>query len=274
MGKDPLLAAMRALQEKVNGITGTAVASRDGLIVRADTGGVDPDNLAALAATWLSLAQRMSSEAGQGTLREAMTRSSGGAVTIYAVGNQAVLVLIGDEGLDTARLRRESQATLDTIKALLTDAALGERHLAEQLVDPPQVPQPRFGAAAYPAADGLHRDAKLARRGLDREAFPAQHPGHPFGERRGRVLVLAGRRRGGRPGVHGGGHRARLAGPEQRGKRVQPGRAVELRAGAEHIHLDVVGEDPERDADRPGGTGRLQQRLGDGLADLAGVFLR
>lgn len=126
MGKDPLLAAMRALQEKVNGITGTAVASRDGLIVRADTGGVDPDNLAALAATWLSLAQRMSSEAGHGTLREAMTRSSGGAVTIYAVGTQAVLVLIGDEGLDTARLRRESQATLDTIKELLTDAALGE----------------------------------------------------------------------------------------------------------------------------------------------------
>jgi len=278
MGKDPLLAAMRALQEKVNGITGTAVASRDGLIVRADTGGVDPDNLAALAATWLSLAQRMSSEAGQGTLREAMTRSSGGAVTIYAVGTQAVLVLIGDEGLDIARLRRESQATLDTIKALLTDAALGaalgERHLAEQFMDPPQVPQPRFRAAAHPAADGLHRDAKLARRGLDREAFPAQHPGHPFGERRGRVLVLAGRRRGGRPGVHGGGHRARLAGPQQRGERVKPWRAVELRAGAEHIHLDVVGEDPERDADRPGGTGRLQQRLGDGLADFAGVFLR
>ena len=119
MVEDALLAEMRALQEKVAGIKGTAVASRDGLIVREDTGGVDPDNLAALAATWLAVAQRMSTEAGQGTLREAMTRSSGGSVTIYAIGAQAVLVLIGDEGLDTGRLHRESQATLDAIRALI-----------------------------------------------------------------------------------------------------------------------------------------------------------
>jgi len=114
-----MLAEMRALQEKVTGITGMAVASRDGLIIREDTGGADPDNLAALGATWLALAQRMSTEVGQGTLREAMTRSSGGSVTIYAIGTEAVLVIIGDEGLDTARLHRESQATLDAIRALI-----------------------------------------------------------------------------------------------------------------------------------------------------------
>jgi predicted regulator of Ras-like GTPase activity (Roadblock/LC7/MglB family) len=131
--EDALLAEMRALQEKVTGITGTAVASRDGLIVREDTGGVDPDNLAALAAAWLALAQRMSSEAGQGTLREAMTRSSGGSVTIYAIGGQAVLVIIGDEGLDTTRLHRESQSALDALKTLVAanstsaKAFLGER---------------------------------------------------------------------------------------------------------------------------------------------------
>jgi len=120
---DALLAEMRALQERVAGITGTAVASRDGLIVRGDTGGVDPDNLAALAATWLALAQRMSNEVGQGTLREALTRSAGGSVTIYAIGAQAVLVIIGDEGLDTAKLHRESRAALDAIGALITDSS-------------------------------------------------------------------------------------------------------------------------------------------------------
>ena len=119
MVEDALLAEMRALQDKVTGITGTAVASRDGLIVREDTGGVDPDNLAALAATWLALAQRMSNEVGQGTLREAMTRSSGGFVVIYALGAQAVLVIIGDEGLDIVKLHREAQAALDTIGALI-----------------------------------------------------------------------------------------------------------------------------------------------------------
>ena len=129
MVEDAVLAEMRALQEKVAGITGTAVASRDGLIVREDTGGVDPDNLAAIAATWLALAQRMSHEAGQGTLREAMTRSSGGSVTIYAIGAQAVLVLIGDEGLDTGRLHRESQATLDALGALINGEAPRARAL-------------------------------------------------------------------------------------------------------------------------------------------------
>ena len=133
MVEDALLAEMRALQEKVAGITGTAVASRDGLIVREDTGGVDPDNLAALAATWLALSQRLSTEAGQGMLREAMARSSGGSVTIYAVGGQAVLVIIGDEGLDTARLHRESQTALTAISALIASNSarpqgfLGER---------------------------------------------------------------------------------------------------------------------------------------------------
>jgi uncharacterized protein len=122
--EDALLAEMRALQEKVTGITGTAIASRDGLIVREDTGGVNPDNLAALAAAWLALAQRMSTEVGQGTLREALTRSTGGSVAIYAIGSQAVLVIIGDEGLDTVRLHRESRAALDAIRTLIADNSL------------------------------------------------------------------------------------------------------------------------------------------------------
>ena len=114
-----LLAQLQTLRDMVTGITGTAVASRDGLIITEDTGGVDPDNLAALAATALALAQRLAREAGQGALREAVTRSSGGYVAIYAVGATAVLVLIGDEGLDIARLHRESRAAVDKIEALL-----------------------------------------------------------------------------------------------------------------------------------------------------------
>jgi uncharacterized protein len=121
MPEDALLTELRALQERVAGITGTAVASRDGLIVREDTGGVNPDNLAALSATWLALAQRLSNEVGQGSLREATTKSSGGSVTIYAVAARAVLVVIGDEGLDTTRLHRESQQTLDAIRKLIDE---------------------------------------------------------------------------------------------------------------------------------------------------------
>jgi uncharacterized protein len=116
---DALLAEMEALRERVTGITGSAVASRDGLNIREDTGDLDPDNLAALAATALSVAQRLASEAGQGTLRETVTRSSGGYVVVYAVGARAVLILVGDEGLDIARLHRESRATVESMEKLL-----------------------------------------------------------------------------------------------------------------------------------------------------------
>jgi predicted regulator of Ras-like GTPase activity (Roadblock/LC7/MglB family) len=45
--------------------------------------------------------------------------SSGGYVAIYAVGTAAVLVLIGDEGLDITRLHRESRSVVDNIEKLL-----------------------------------------------------------------------------------------------------------------------------------------------------------
>jgi predicted regulator of Ras-like GTPase activity (Roadblock/LC7/MglB family) len=119
MTEDKLLAEMQALRDRITGITGTAVASRDGLIIREDTGGVNPDNLAALTSAALSLAQRLAREAGQGTLREAVTRSSGGYVAIYAIGTSAVLVLLGDEGLDVTRLHRESRSVVENLEKLL-----------------------------------------------------------------------------------------------------------------------------------------------------------
>jgi uncharacterized protein len=154
---DVLLAEMRALQDKVTGITGTALASRDGLIVREDTRGANPDNLAALAATWLALAQRMSGEVGQGTLREAMTRSTGGIVMIYAIGSQAVLVVIGDEGLDITRLHRQSQATLDAISAALASAP---PH-AEALLTEAEAGSHRSRVAASASAVRRHRGQGL-----------------------------------------------------------------------------------------------------------------
>ena len=119
MTEDALLALLRALRDRVVGITDTALASRDGLIITSDTADIDPDNLAALAAASLGLAQRICAEASKGTLREATTRGSGGIVAVYAVGTSALLVVVGDEGLDATRLHRESRPTVEAIEALL-----------------------------------------------------------------------------------------------------------------------------------------------------------
>jgi predicted regulator of Ras-like GTPase activity (Roadblock/LC7/MglB family) len=113
-----LLAEMRALRDRVIGITDTALSSRDGLIITADTADLDPDTLAALGAASLGLAQRMAAEVGKGLLRQAVTRSSGGYVAIYAVGSGALLVVVADVGVDPARLDREAMATVSALETL------------------------------------------------------------------------------------------------------------------------------------------------------------
>jgi len=119
MAEDALLAEMRSLRDRVVGIADTALASRDGLIIRADTGDIDPEYLAAMAAAALGLGRRMASEVGKGALHEIVTRSSGGYVATYAVGPTALLVLVGDAGLDSVRLHRESQITIKNLELLL-----------------------------------------------------------------------------------------------------------------------------------------------------------
>jgi predicted regulator of Ras-like GTPase activity (Roadblock/LC7/MglB family) len=125
MPTNALLAEMRALRDRVIGITDTALASRDGLIMQADTTDIDPDNVAALAAASLGLAQRMAAEVGKGMLREAMIRSSGGYVAVYAVGTAALLIVVGDAGLDNVRLDREARGAVEAIAALLPAARAG-----------------------------------------------------------------------------------------------------------------------------------------------------
>ena len=120
MAGEALLAELEALRDRVAGITDTALATRDGLLIKADTADVDPDNIAAMAAAMLGLARRMAAEAGRGTLHEAVAQGTGGYVATYAVGASALLVVVGDAGLDMAQLYRESRVTVDRLNQLMT----------------------------------------------------------------------------------------------------------------------------------------------------------
>ena len=119
MTEDALLALLRALTGRVAGITDIALASRDGLIITSEATSAEPDNLAALAAASLGIAQRMAADVGHGTLQGLTTRGSGGSVTVYPVGTLALLVVAGDKKLDIARLHRESRPTLEAIEVVL-----------------------------------------------------------------------------------------------------------------------------------------------------------
>ena len=54
---------------------------------------------------------------------EVKTRGSGGCAAVYPVGAVALLAVVGDEGLDTVRLYRESRATVENLERLQAGGA-------------------------------------------------------------------------------------------------------------------------------------------------------
>jgi predicted regulator of Ras-like GTPase activity (Roadblock/LC7/MglB family) len=122
MDHEALAHEMRGLREQVTGITDTAVAASDGLLIAADTAdSIDPEGLAALAAAGLGLARRTAQATARGTLRRTVTYGSHGCAAFYAVGDTALMVVLGDEGLDVDRLHRVTQSALDRIGSILMD---------------------------------------------------------------------------------------------------------------------------------------------------------
>lgn len=121
MNHDALVTEMRSLREQVAGITDTVVAAVDGLLIGADTEDtIDPDGLAALAAAGLGLARRTSEATGQGAFRQTVVYSSGGYLAVYAVGEAALMAVLGDEGLNIGRLHLASQPAIERIGSILS----------------------------------------------------------------------------------------------------------------------------------------------------------
>ncbi|MFP3988236.1 roadblock/LC7 domain-containing protein [Streptomyces sp. E11-3] len=122
MNHEALTGELRELREQWAGVTDAAVAAADGLLIAADTDkAIEPEGVAALAAASLGLSQRLVSATSRGTLRRTVSYGSQGCAVVYAVGDQALMVVLGDEGLDLDGLHRESQPALKRIESILTD---------------------------------------------------------------------------------------------------------------------------------------------------------
>jgi len=119
--RDALAAELNALRRRVNGVTDTLVAGVDGLLIVADTEDrIDPESVSALAAAHLGLAHTTAATIGQGAFRQAVVRSSGGYLAVYSVDRLALMVVLGDEGLDIGRLHHASLPTIERIGSILT----------------------------------------------------------------------------------------------------------------------------------------------------------
>ncbi|MEV8098320.1 roadblock/LC7 domain-containing protein [Streptomyces sp. TLI_235] len=116
-----LLAEIRALRDRVAGVTDLALAAVDGLLITADAEeGLDTESLAALAAASLGLARRAGHATGKGLLHRTVAQFSHGYVVVQPIGRLGLMTVLGDAELDIDHLHAESQASAERIDLLLT----------------------------------------------------------------------------------------------------------------------------------------------------------
>ncbi|WP_329271119.1 roadblock/LC7 domain-containing protein [Streptomyces sp. NBC_01451] len=113
-----------SLRDRVMGVSESVLSTVDGLLVVADADTVHPESVAALAAATLGVSRRIAEQAKVGALREVVARCGSGHVIVLAVGERALLTVMGDDGLDIAAFQRESPATIEELaKVLAADVA-------------------------------------------------------------------------------------------------------------------------------------------------------
>lgn len=130
---------LRRLRSRVPQLTGALAASVDGLVLVQDTPGVDPETVAALTATALSVAVRMADATGQGDFRELLVRGEDGYVATYAAGRTAVLTLLAQDRVNVGRLHLEGRR-----------AGLRIGELVDAAAETQQAPAPARPAAPPP----------------------------------------------------------------------------------------------------------------------------
>jgi predicted regulator of Ras-like GTPase activity (Roadblock/LC7/MglB family) len=113
-------AELTALRQAIPGVRGSVIAGVDGLLLSHDlAGAIEPHDLAALAATTFGLGRQAGLALRHGPFRESTVRSHRGYFTVYAVSDTALLAVLGDDGLNVARLHLEARPLAERLADLL-----------------------------------------------------------------------------------------------------------------------------------------------------------
>jgi predicted regulator of Ras-like GTPase activity (Roadblock/LC7/MglB family) len=116
---------LAALRHQVTGVSGCVIAGVDGLLILHDTMvAAEPHDIAALAAGAHGISRTCGAALRQGTFSEVTIRNSGGYLAVYAIGELALLAVIGDSGLNIARLHLEARPVTARLATMLTINAI------------------------------------------------------------------------------------------------------------------------------------------------------
>ena len=115
-----VLAELKALRDRIPQLTGTLVASSDGLLIAHDLPPhIEASEMAALTASQLAMAHRLAATGHDGGFYDVVVHGTGGYVVVYAASWAALTVLAGPE-VNVGRLHLESRPAARRIAEQLT----------------------------------------------------------------------------------------------------------------------------------------------------------
>ena len=123
MTVDPaVLEELGNLRARLPELSGSVLATTDGMVVAHDAHGIEPDSLAALAAAHLALARRFAHAVNHGDLRESVVECDGGYITSYTAGPNALLTLVTTRNANLAMVHLEARRS---VRRIVSTLALG-----------------------------------------------------------------------------------------------------------------------------------------------------
>ncbi|MCD0449890.1 roadblock/LC7 domain-containing protein [Actinocorallia sp. API 0066] len=125
MSDDRIWRELHALRLRVPHMTGSLVATCDGFLVASDLpDSLEPEGMAAMAATELSLSDRVARTAADGDFEEVVIRNRGGHVAIYAAGPRAALAILAGPEVTLGRLHLEARPVARAIAAIVPETTV------------------------------------------------------------------------------------------------------------------------------------------------------
>ena len=116
--EDQVLAELTSLCEAVAGVEGAVVATSDGLLVAHVLAENEQSQVAALISTVAAVARQAVLLTGRGELMEATVRGENGYLSVYAVGDSAVLAVLGRPDLNLAMLQLRTRPVVGRLSLL------------------------------------------------------------------------------------------------------------------------------------------------------------
>jgi predicted regulator of Ras-like GTPase activity (Roadblock/LC7/MglB family) len=111
-------AELAGLRSSVSGVEGCVVATSDGLLVAHVLPEQEQSQVAALISTLTAVARQAVLITGRGALFEAAIRGTTGYLAVYAVGDAAVLAILGKPDLNIALLQLRTRPVVERLTEL------------------------------------------------------------------------------------------------------------------------------------------------------------